>query len=211
MAENGRPTVSVLFPEHHEEAAVALGRAFVNDPTFKAILPDVTEPVERAARLADLFRALLTIERRTGQPVFGIFADGRVVGAAITEGRQVQGALAMVATGVGALPRLVRAIGFGGIYRALNMVSVLTENHPKQPHLYLQVLGVDPAYQKRHFGAAMLEHLRTQALARPDVEGVYLETATEANVAFYSSKGYQVLGELYPIGVRMWRMYQPKQ
>jgi ribosomal protein S18 acetylase RimI-like enzyme len=134
-----------------------------------------------------------------------------VVGAAITEGRQVQGALAMVATGIGALPTLVRAIGVGGIYRALNMVSVLTENHPKQPHLYLQVLGVDPAYQKRHFGAAMLDHLRMQALARPDVEGVYLETATEANVAFYSSKGYQVLGELYPIGVRMWRMYQPKQ
>jgi hypothetical protein len=66
MAENGRPTVSVLFPEHHEEAAVALGRAFINDPTFKAILPEVTEPVERAGRLADLFRALLSIERKTG-------------------------------------------------------------------------------------------------------------------------------------------------
>jgi len=40
---------------------------------------------------------------------------------------------------------------------------------------------------------------------------VYLETATEANVAFYSSKGYEVLGELYPIGVRTWRMYQRKR
>jgi hypothetical protein len=40
---------------------------------------------------------------------------------------------------------------------------------------------------------------------------VYLETATEANVAFYSGKGYEVLGELYPLGVRTWRMYQRKR
>jgi hypothetical protein len=34
---------------------------------------------------------------------------------------------------------------------------------------------------------------------------------TEANVAFYSSRGYEVLGELYPLGVRTWRMYQRKR
>jgi ribosomal protein S18 acetylase RimI-like enzyme len=210
MADNGRPTVSVLYPEHHEEAAVSLGRAFIDDPTFKPLIPAIADPVERAARLADLFRALLLIERRTGQPTFGVFVDGRVVAAAITEGRQVPGTLSMITAGIGAMPALVRGIGFGGIYRSLNMVSVLTENHPKQPHLYLQVLGVDPAYQKRHLGAALLDHLRLEAIARPDVEGVYLETATEANVGYYSSKGYEVLGEIYPLGVKMWRMYQRK-
>jgi ribosomal protein S18 acetylase RimI-like enzyme len=210
MAENGRPTVSVLYPEHHEEAAVALGRAFINDPTFKPLIPDITDPVERALRLADLFRALLMIERRTGQPTFGVFVDGRVVAAAITEGRQIPGTISMVTSGIGAMPALVRGIGFGGIYRSLSMVSVLTANHPKQPHLYLQVLGVDPAYQKRHLGAELLDHLRAEAVARPDVEGVYLETATEANVGYYSSKGYEILGEIYPLGVKMWRMYQRK-
>ena len=41
---------------------------------------------------------------------------------------------------------------------------------------------------------------------RPEIAGVYLETGTEANVAFYSSKGYEILGELYPIGVKQWRI-----
>jgi len=33
-----------------------------------------------------------------------------------------------------------------------------------------------------------------------------LETATERNVAYYERAGYQVLGEMKPLGVRMWRM-----
>src|SRR5262245_55450053 len=50
-----QPRVSVVFPEQHEETASALGRAFINDPPFKAILPDVSDPVERARRLTELF------------------------------------------------------------------------------------------------------------------------------------------------------------
>ncbi|HUA35888.1 MAG TPA: GNAT family N-acetyltransferase [Candidatus Binataceae bacterium] len=210
MAENGKPFVSMLFPEHHEEAAVALGRAFINDPTFRPLIPDVNDPVERVRCLTEMFRALLMIERHTGQPTFGVFVDGRVVAAAITEGRHIPSVPNMITSGIGAMPALLRGIGVGGIYRSLSLVSVLTNAHPKQPHLYLQVLGVDPAYQKRHLGAALLDHLRMEAIARPDVEGVYLETATEANVGYYSSKGYEILGEIYPLGVKMWRMFQRK-
>ena len=210
MAENQTPMVTVVFPEQHDQAAVSLGRAFVNDPTFKAILPDIAESVARAEHLADLFRVILAIERRNGQPVFGIVDNGRVVGAAITEGVGHPGVFSMLASGLGQMPRMVRAIGFGGIVRALNLFSVLAENHPKEPHLYLQVLGVDPPFQGKHYGGALLDRLKLEASVRREIAGVYLETATEANVAYYSSKGYEVLGELYPIGVRTWRMYQRK-
>ena len=114
-------------------------------------------------------------------------------------------------TGFGQMPRMVRALGWAGIGRALNLFSVLSENHPKEPHLYLQVLGVDPPFQDKHYGSAMLDRLKVEASVRPEIAGVYLETATEANVAFYSGKGYEVLGELYPLGVRTWRMYQRKR
>jgi ribosomal protein S18 acetylase RimI-like enzyme len=85
---------------------------------------------------------------------------------------------------------------------------VLAQSHPTEPHLYLQAIGVDPDYQRRHLGAALLQYLRDQAIARPDVSGVYLETAAQANVAYYSARGYQVIGEVSPLGVRMWRMFQ---
>ena len=211
MAENQPPLVTVVYPEQHEQAAVSLGRAFIDDPTFKPIIPDLPDPVARAEHLADLFRVMLAIERRQGQPVFGVIDDGRVVGAAVTEGVAHPTVAGFLLTGLSQMPRLVRAIGWGGIVRAMNMFSVLAENHPKEPHLYLQLLGVDPAFQGRHFGGALLERLKLEAGARKELAGVYLETATEANVAFYSSKGYEVLGELFPLGVRMWRMYQRKR
>ncbi len=211
MPENGKPIVTVLYPEQHEQAAVSLGRAFINDPAFKAILPDITEPIARAERLADLFRAQLAVERRTGQPVFGVVYNGRVVAAAVTEGMGHPGLLGLIATGLGQLPRMVRGVGWGGMIRALNMFGVLAQNHPKEPHLYLQTLGVDPAFQGKSYGKALLDRLALEARARPEIAGVYLETGTEANVAFYSSKGYEILGELYPLGVRQWQMFQRKR
>src|SRR5277367_3682334 len=137
MPENGKPYVTALYPEQDEQAAVSLGRAFINDPTFKALIPDITDPVERAKRLAELFRGMLAIERRSGQPVFGVIDDnGRVVAAAMTEGIGHPGALSMVTTGLGQMPRLIRAIGLGGLWRGLNLVSVLAKN-PRRA-LYLE-------------------------------------------------------------------------
>ncbi|MGA7871227.1 MAG: GNAT family N-acetyltransferase [Candidatus Binatus sp.] len=212
MTVNGKPIVTVLYPEQHDQAADSLGRAFINDPTFKSIVPDVTDPAERARRLPDLFRAMLAIERRSGQPVFGVIDDnGRVVAAAMTEGVGHPGTLGLLATGLGQMPRLIRALGWGGLIRALNLFSVLAANHPKEPHLYLQVLGCDPPFQGKGYGKALLDRLALEARARPQIAGVYLETATEANVAFYSSRGYEILGELYPLGVRTWRMYQRRR
>src|SRR5260370_14529433 len=101
MAENGKPIVTVLYPEQHDQAADSLGRAFINDPTFKSIVRDMTDRAERAKRLRGLFRAMLAIERRNGQPVFGVIDDnGRPVAAAITEGVGHPGTLGLIATGL---------------------------------------------------------------------------------------------------------------
>src|SRR5258707_14982596 len=169
MAENQTPLVTVVYPEQHDQAAVSLGRAFVNDPTFKSILPDIAEPVARSEHLADLFRVILAIERRNGQPVFGIVDDGRVVAAAVTEGVGHPSTLGMIVGSLGQMPRMVRSIGWGGIVRALNLFSVLAENHPKEPHLYLQILGVNPPFHGKHYGGALLDHLKVEEIGRAHV------------------------------------------
>ncbi len=185
-----------------------LGRAFVDDPLFRAIAPGIETNAARIAALGELFSAMFAVERRTGQPSFGLLRDGKVVAAAVTEGTARASTVDTMMSGLSQTPRVLRAIGFDGVYRALSAFQVLARNHPTEPHLYLQVLGVEPDYQRQHLGGALLDHLRDQARARTDVTGVYLETATEANVAYYSARGYQVIGEIYPVGVKMWRMYQ---
>ncbi|MBE3603250.1 GNAT family N-acetyltransferase [bacterium] len=206
-----RPEVALLFPGQDREVAAALGRAFINDPLFLAIVGPNFDETERARRSAGLFGVMLAGTRRHGQPVVGVLDNGRVAGAAIIEQvARPPSSLAVVLEGVAQVPALISAVGFDGFRRAVAALDVLLKNRPPEPHLYLNVLGVDPPFQRRHFGIAILDYLRDQTRQRPDLAGVYLETATEANVAYYTRCGYRVIGEFAPIGVRMWRMMQPR-
>ncbi len=161
--------------------------------------------------MSGLFRVVLAGHRRDGQPVLGVMDGERVAAAAVVEqiSRPV-GATAAALHGLPQLPALVRATGWGGMIRGLSVLDTLTRNRPAQPHFYLNILGVEPTLQRRHFGVAILDFLREQVTLRSDLAGVYLETATEANVAYYSHVGYRVIGEIYPLGVRMWRMMQER-
>jgi ribosomal protein S18 acetylase RimI-like enzyme len=211
MSEKSGPAVTVVFPEQDEQVVAALGRAFANDPLMNAMIPGIAAMDVRIERYTEVFRAMMAIGRRQGQPVFGVIDGGRVVGAAMAEGILRPAMVGMALTGLSQMRRMVRAAGWAGLMRGLNLVDLFIKNRIKEPHLYLQTLGVDPDFQKRHYGVALLDRLRFEAAARPGIAGVYLETATEANVAFYSSRGYEVIGELRPLGVRVWLMFQRKR
>jgi ribosomal protein S18 acetylase RimI-like enzyme len=62
------------------------------------------------------------------------------------------------------------------------------EHRPAEPHLYLGILGVDPARQSSGHGGALLE----PALAECDRMGLlaHLESSNERNVAFYERHGF---------------------
>jgi ribosomal protein S18 acetylase RimI-like enzyme len=206
-----RPAASIIFPEQYPDAARALGRAFINDPPIKVLLPEPSDPVERARLLTIFFEALLGIQRQTGEPVLGVMMDDKVVAAAILEGAGGASVASLILKGVFRLPGMVQSLGWGGMMRGIQMQGELLKNHPHEPHIYLNFLGVDPDYQRHHCGSVLIEELRRLAATRSALCGVYLEAATEANVAYYQSRGYEVLGEIYPLGCRMWRMLQRKR
>jgi ribosomal protein S18 acetylase RimI-like enzyme len=60
--------------------------------------------------------------------------------------------------------------------------------HPTEPHWYLNFIGVDPAYQGRGLGGALLNH----ALAVVDQDGLpaYLEATTLNNRRLYERHGF---------------------
>jgi len=211
MDSTGHPKVALLFPGQHAEAAAVLGRAFIDDPLISAIIGGVTDAGARAERMARLFSVILAEQCHSGQPVLGVIDDRRVGAVAIIE--QVErpsSSAATIVRGLSMMPEMIRAAGFSGLLRAISTLDTLLKNRPAEPHIYLNVLGVEPDLQRRHFGVALLDYLRDQAAMRPDLAGVYLETATEANVAYYTHVGYQVIGEIRPLGVRVWRMLQPR-
>ncbi len=106
------------------------------------------------------------------------------------------------------LGRLARWTGPGLARRAPLVMWGLAEverRHPQDRHLYLAVLGVDPARQGAGLGSALLG----PGLELCDREGLpaYLETGKERNLAFYGRHGFQVTDRLtLPRGPPVWLM-----
>ena len=82
------------------------------------------------------------------------------------------------------------------------------KKHPRTPHWYLFVLGVDPAHQGRGISRALL----APVLARCDEEkvGAYLETSNENNLRVYRQFGFDPIESLVMPrgGPRTWLLWR---
>lgn len=89
--------------------------------------------------------------------------------------------------------------------------EALTVNTPAEEHWYLQMVGTHPDWQRRGIGSQLINE--GLSWARRDGLGVYLETETEANVAYYRHLGFDVRTEwtVGNGGPRMWGMWRPAQ
>lgn len=68
--------------------------------------------------------------------------------------------------------------------------------HPREPHWYLSMIGVDPSRQGQGLGSALLK----AGLARCDADGLpaYLESSSPKNVPLYERHGFEVIGLIKP-------------
>ena len=177
-----------------------LARAFMDDPVARWITRDEV-------------RRLRTLDRAFGIGVRGVYLrDGeawttkQVVGGAlwmppgawaVPPGRQLR-----------LLPGMVRAYGrdFPRSLRALR--AVVRKHPPAPPHWYLAFIGVDPDWQGRGLGTALLQPV----LERCDRERVaaYLEASSPQNRACYERNGFEVTAtiELPDGGPTMWAMWR---
>lgn len=196
------PSVRHVARPDVEALAGVLARAFDDDPIWTWMFPDETA---RRKRLPPMFRRFLRHSVSRGDTVR---TDSLGRGAAIwrspgywreTRSQQVRLALAMAPLFRGAGERIM-ALG-----------ATAEAHHPDEPHWYLATLGTDPGSQGRGIGSALL----ADNLARCDRDGVpaYLETETEANVAFYAHHGFAVASEadVPKSGPHMWFMWRDTQ
>jgi GNAT superfamily N-acetyltransferase len=70
----------------------------------------------------------------------------------------------------------------------------MATHHPREPHWYLPLIGVDPAHQGRGYGGALM----TAALARCDRDRVpaYLESTNPRNLTLYLRHGFEALATI---------------
>jgi ribosomal protein S18 acetylase RimI-like enzyme len=66
--------------------------------------------------------------------------------------------------------------------------------HPREPHWYLPLIGVDPSHQGKGYGAALLQH--TLISCDRDHMLAYLESTNPRNIPLYERHGFTLLGTI---------------
>ena len=177
----------------------ALARAFYDDPVLSWFFPDDDR---RLGQIEGFFGMALD---RIWSPHDLIYTTDAVIGAAIW--------LPPDQWRVSILEQLrmtrptIAAIGLRDLPRALRGFNLMESKHPHERHYYLPIVGVDPDWQGRGLGTALLRPM----LDRCDAEAMpaYLEATSPRNRGCYERVGFSATGEFYfpkgPPMVPMWR------
>ena len=175
-------THSVLAATADDEAAVfaVLTLAFSSDPATRWTWPEFRTFIEVFPRFAKAFGGAAfargTAHRigRVGAALWlppGARPDEEAMGALMQE-------TADVATAVDG-PKLMQQ---------------MASHHPKEPHWYLPLIGIDPACQGKGFGSLLLKHATD--ICDRDGMPAYLESSNLANVPFYERHGFEAIGRI---------------
>jgi GNAT superfamily N-acetyltransferase len=165
-----------------EAAAVdTIVLGFSGDPVARWCWPD---PHRYLTSMPVFVRAFAGKAFRQG----GAFCTGDLAGAALwlPPGVHPDGE-ALGAVLEGTLTSAVRA-------DLLQMIEQLQSYHPREPHWFLPLIGVDPVHRGKGYGAALLSH----ALAACDREhkAAYLESTNPRNMSLYERHGFRPLGRV---------------
>lgn len=190
-----------------ERVSVALARAFHHDPMMTHIVPNA---LARAKVLPWFLGKVVSYCIRFGEAHMS--EDGMAAACWIPpRGGAKSWFERAVAAGGLVMPFVM---GFRSMKRVLAMERYTRKQrqmHAREPHYYLNLLGVDPVARGRRLGRRLVEPI----LAKVDAERVpcYLETMNEANVAVYESLGFQLMSYgLIPesdVGVWTFKRFAP--
>jgi GNAT superfamily N-acetyltransferase len=165
------------------DAGRLLARAFIDDPGTAIVEPD-------PARRLEANRTLFELDiRSTLGAVWACLEAGTLAGVAIwqppdasqdaLDERSLSHARAIVGS-----PTMERWLAMLDEFERVRQVAI------DEPHWFLALLGVDPAFQARGVGSTLMRigHEAADMDGRP----CFLETFTEPNVAYYERRGYAV-------------------
>jgi GNAT superfamily N-acetyltransferase len=200
--------IAALARKDIQDSGGILGRAFQDDPAILMMLAE-SGAEERTEGSAILFMNQLLTCSRNGSPMivrdamgilaaFSLYPPGTYP---IPPTEQVKMILLTVLKA-----RLFRRQTWLALGRGIKLLDEMQKKHPKDPHYYLEVLGVDPGHQGKGIGSMILGSINEKA--DKDGVGFYLETAQPRNLPLYKRFGYQIVDQKDVLGVTLWFMWR---
>jgi GNAT superfamily N-acetyltransferase len=105
------------------------------------------------------------------------------------------------------LPALLGGVVEEYAERLFEILGLMEEKHPVEPHYYLFLLGTRPERQGRGLGSSLMAPV-LQTCDR-DRAPAYLEATSERNKQLYLRHGFEVTDEIpLPSGPTMWPMWR---
>ncbi|HRC54710.1 MAG: GNAT family N-acetyltransferase [Myxococcales bacterium] len=190
-------TVVHARPEQEPQLIDVLVESFAADPICNWM-------VRSDARRGQAFRTFFQMWLRMRS-----FADGEVL--TTEEGRSAfiwLPSSKLHATFIQQLRSASSVVSFTGwrqVRRLLGFFDQAAKQHPKEPHLYLQFLGVHQEDRRKRVAAALMNHV----LSRADREGLpcYAETSEPRNLDIWRRFGLLQTGEILVDGAPpVWTM-----
>jgi ribosomal protein S18 acetylase RimI-like enzyme len=98
------------------------------------------------------------------------------------------------------VPVMIRGFGLRPALGLSRWLSHWARHEPRDPHVHLGPIAVDPSTQGRRVGRRLMELYRDE-LERAALAG-YLETDRARNIGFYRRFGFEIIREVDVLGVR---------
>ncbi len=188
-----------LVEQHIHRAASLLAEAFAGDPDVAVIF--------RGSRKGNLeilkkhYRNLVALHVPYGKSVCALL-DGELAGAMLLS---APGEDAVTGAGMGRLiVGMILHAGLGIVWRGLKSARDDEKHRPKQPHYYLETIGVAPKYHGRGIGNALLSHLTERADRERSL--IYLSTTNPETLPFYEKCGFHTISETHSLGIPNYHM-----
>lgn len=183
-------------------AVATTSRAFWPDPLFGHFARDV---IQEHRMLPTFLGALLRDAAEHGE-VWVAERDGVVAGSASW---LAPGSMPRPRARESRITRACATALLTGRNRrsGLRLLAAVDEAHPTEAHWYLPLLGIDPKWQGRGLGGALL----TQRLTDCDrtMTPAYLETQKPDNVPYYERFGFRVTETIeLPATPPIWLMWR---
>ena len=196
-------TALILESENYQTAAEVLARAFQVDPVIGTVLKERSLE-ERVRLLTVVFGAELEKSGPQNVPL-EVSRDGEIVGASLIH--SPGGYPTSLSIQAGLLWRgLAAARSFSAMRRWVKIMNAFAKKHPKDPHYYLEILGVDQSWQRQGIASRILQQLAMWA----DDEGLgcYLENSNRLNLPLYQRFGFHTTSQEDVMGVPIWFMWR---
>jgi GNAT superfamily N-acetyltransferase len=202
LSEPGANSLGVLRWQDELQVAAMLARAFADDPLVAAICK---APVAvRQERMRWNFRVAVRSHYLAAQPAWTM-VDSQAAPVAVALVTRPRAQVGMSPDIFFSL-RCLFHIGLRTGVRGLEAAHAIASHLPGEPFTYLRTLGVEPSLQGRGLGSRLVEQV---IRAAPPILPVYLETAKQRNLSFYTGHGFQSVGEFACLGVPVWRLLLP--